>query len=125
LAQDTDAHDPPSPHPAQLNSSARQFHTIFAAHSDPATLRGGACWVDVRDLARAHVLSLLKAEAGGERFIVSAGAYVWQEWCTFRFIRPDPDSTSRTSGNEGAGGRKFGIMASASTAFPAGPAAIA
>ncbi|KAJ7357033.1 histone deacetylase complex, catalytic component RPD3 [Mycena albidolilacea] len=33
----------------------------------------------------------------------------------------DPDSTSRTSGNEGAGGRKFGIMASASTAFPAGP----
>ncbi|KAF7339941.1 Histone deacetylase [Mycena venus] len=33
----------------------------------------------------------------------------------------DPDSTSRTSGNEAAGGRKFGIMASASTAFPAGP----
>ncbi|KAF8213414.1 histone deacetylase complex, catalytic component RPD3 [Mycena galopus ATCC 62051] len=33
----------------------------------------------------------------------------------------DPDSTTRTSGNEAAGGRKFGIMASASTAFPAGP----
>ncbi|KAJ7785969.1 histone deacetylase complex, catalytic component RPD3 [Mycena metata] len=33
----------------------------------------------------------------------------------------DPDSTSRVSGNEGAGGRKFGIMASAPTAFGAGP----
>ncbi|KAJ7666442.1 histone deacetylase Hda1 [Mycena rosella] len=33
----------------------------------------------------------------------------------------DPDSTSRSSGNEGAGGRKFGIMASAPTAFGAGP----
>ncbi|KAJ7275370.1 histone deacetylase complex, catalytic component RPD3 [Mycena haematopus] len=33
----------------------------------------------------------------------------------------DSDSTTRSSGNEAAGGRKFGIMASASTAFPAGP----
>ncbi|KAJ7130041.1 histone deacetylase complex, catalytic component RPD3 [Mycena crocata] len=33
----------------------------------------------------------------------------------------DPDSTSRSSGNEGAGGRKFGIMASAPTALGAGP----
>lgn len=33
----------------------------------------------------------------------------------------DPDSTSRSSGNEGAGGRKFGIMASASAASGAGP----
>ncbi|KAJ7869111.1 D-lactaldehyde dehydrogenase [Mycena olivaceomarginata] len=70
----------PVPTPARLNTSARQFHTIFAAPADAATLRGGACWVDVRDLARAHVLALLKAEAGGERIIVSAGAYVWQEW---------------------------------------------
>ncbi|KAJ7139800.1 histone deacetylase complex, catalytic component RPD3 [Mycena epipterygia] len=33
----------------------------------------------------------------------------------------DADSTSRSSGNEGAGGRKFGIMASAATALGAGP----
>ncbi|KAK7064506.1 histone deacetylase complex, catalytic component RPD3 [Favolaschia claudopus] len=36
-------------------------------------------------------------------------------------LHRDPDSTSRSSGNEAAAGRKFGIMASASTAFPAGP----
>ena len=30
-------------------------------------------WVDVRDVALAHVLSLEKAAAGGERIIVSAG----------------------------------------------------
>lgn len=34
---------------------------------------GGTCWVDVRDVALAHVLMLEKEEAGGERFIVSAG----------------------------------------------------
>ncbi|RXW23027.1 hypothetical protein EST38_g2830 [Candolleomyces aberdarensis] len=37
-------------------------------------------WVDVRDLADAHVLALEKVEAGGERIIVTQGAYVWQEW---------------------------------------------
>lgn len=33
----------------------------------------GTCWIDVRDLANAHVLSLEKEAAGGERIIVSAG----------------------------------------------------
>jgi nucleoside-diphosphate-sugar epimerase len=33
----------------------------------------GTCWIDVRDLANAHVISLEKEAAGGERIIVSAG----------------------------------------------------
>lgn len=37
-------------------------------------------YVDVRDLALAHVLALQKPEAGGERIIVSAGPYKWQDW---------------------------------------------
>ncbi|KAJ7451415.1 hypothetical protein FB451DRAFT_1409915 [Mycena latifolia] len=36
-------------------------------------------WVDVRDLARAHVLVPVKAADGGERIIVSAGSFVWQD----------------------------------------------
>ena len=33
-------------------------------------------WVDVRDVALAHVLALEKPDAGGERIIVTAGAPV-------------------------------------------------
>lgn len=39
-----------------------------------------ALWVDVRDIARAHVLALLKPEAGGNRFIITAGPYKWQDF---------------------------------------------
>ena len=31
-------------------------------------------WIDVRDAAVGHVLALEKADAGGERIIISAGA---------------------------------------------------
>ena len=38
------------------------------------------CWIDVRDLAEAHVLAIKKQEAGGERIIVSAGPFKWQDF---------------------------------------------
>ncbi|KAJ6535745.1 hypothetical protein B0H19DRAFT_963478 [Mycena capillaripes] len=66
--------------PDALNTSARQFFSMLTEPSSPATLHSGSCWVDVRDLGRAHVLALLSASAGGERIIVSAGPYVWQDW---------------------------------------------
>ncbi|KAJ7657253.1 hypothetical protein DFH06DRAFT_1197770 [Mycena polygramma] len=69
-----------TPTPEALNTSARQFYTILTEPSSPATLNSGSCWVDVRDLGRAHVLALLNGPAGGERIIVSAGPYVWQDW---------------------------------------------
>lgn len=37
-------------------------------------------WVDVRDLAEAHTLSLQREAAGGERIIVSGGPWKWQDW---------------------------------------------
>ncbi|KAF8583139.1 NAD(P)-binding protein [Ramaria rubella] len=40
---------------------------------------GSAHYVDVRDLADAHVKALEKEEAGNERFIVSAGVFTWQD----------------------------------------------
>ena len=36
----------------------------------------GAGWIDVRDVALAHVLAAQKEGAGGERVIVSTGALV-------------------------------------------------
>jgi len=40
----------------------------------------GNCWVDVRDSANAHTVALVKEEAGGERIIVSAGTFQWEDW---------------------------------------------
>jgi len=37
-------------------------------------------WVDVRDIAMAHALALEKEDAGGQRVIISAGSFIWQEW---------------------------------------------
>jgi len=64
--------------PSSLNTSASFFYNHVALpNSGGATneflASTGTCWIDVRDLANAHVLSLEKEAAGGERIIVSAG----------------------------------------------------
>ncbi|KAI0746594.1 NAD-P-binding protein [Daedaleopsis nitida] len=68
--------------PEHLNESVRDWwYNIVEGKLDDATrANGGAMFVDVRDIARAHVLALLKPEAGGHRFIISAGPYKWQDF---------------------------------------------
>lgn len=59
------------------------YGTVIAAgekDKDQLGEKNGYAWVDVRDVAEAHVRSLEKGEAGGERIIVSSGSYIWQEW---------------------------------------------
>jgi hypothetical protein len=61
--------------PTNLNVSVKH---IYDALVDPSPkseefLYSSSAWVDVRDLALAHVLALQKKDAGGERIIVSAG----------------------------------------------------
>ncbi|OCH88518.1 NAD-P-binding protein [Obba rivulosa] len=68
--------------PEKLNSSMLEwFHTVIKGGKDKAALSSlGSCWIDVRDLAEAHVRVLKVPEAGGERIIVSAGPFKWQDW---------------------------------------------
>jgi len=65
-----------------LNTSLHWWYsTVLTPEPKPETkLAESASWVDVRDIALAHVLALEKAEAGGERIIISEGSCVWQEW---------------------------------------------
>ncbi|KAJ7797018.1 hypothetical protein B0H14DRAFT_3114401 [Mycena olivaceomarginata] len=84
--------------PEALNLSTREFYKIFAQPSTPATLQAGNCWVDVRDLASAQVLALVTTSAGGERIIISAGPWVWQDW-----LDAAPDSSKYQKGIAGAG----------------------
>ena len=39
-----------------------------------------ALYVDVRDIAQAHTQAIQTPAAGGERFIISAGPYKWQDF---------------------------------------------
>ncbi|CAK5277838.1 unnamed protein product [Mycena citricolor] len=63
--------------PADLNTSSK---SMYNGLTNPAALVGGAPYVDVRDIARAHVLALEREAAGGERIIVCADKnYTWQD----------------------------------------------
>ncbi|KAG6901798.1 hypothetical protein C0995_007824 [Termitomyces sp. Mi166 len=64
-----------------LNTSARQWYNAVLVNQDEAFFKiQGSSYIDVRDVAEAHTLALEKEAAGGERIIISAGTYVWQDW---------------------------------------------
>ncbi|KAF7337332.1 D-lactaldehyde dehydrogenase [Mycena sanguinolenta] len=81
--------------PEALNTSARSMYRAF---TEPEASSGGGCWIDVRDLALAHVRALEKEEAGGERIIIAAGAFAWQHW-----LDAAPPSSKYQKGTRGAG----------------------
>ncbi|RDX45050.1 NAD(P)-binding protein [Lentinus brumalis] len=55
-------------------------HIVKGDLTGEALTRNGYSYVDVRDLARAHVLALIVPEAGGERFLICAGSCVMQQF---------------------------------------------
>ncbi|CAK5277912.1 unnamed protein product [Mycena citricolor] len=63
--------------PADLNTS---LQLMYNGLTNPAALVDGAPYVDVRDIALAHVRALEREAAGGERIIVCADKnYTWQD----------------------------------------------
>ncbi|KAG1731354.1 uncharacterized protein EDB91DRAFT_1154692 [Suillus paluster] len=96
---------------SSLNTSAMLFYNHVAhPNSSGATneflASTGTCWTDVRDLAGAHVLSLEKEAAGGERIIISAGNWKWQDFIdAANAISPPPKLATGglPKGNPGAG----------------------
>ncbi|KAJ7596322.1 D-lactaldehyde dehydrogenase [Mycena floridula] len=92
--------------PSALNLSTNLwYNTIVLGNcSDEQLMYNGICWIDVRDLALAHVLALEKPDAGGERFIMATGVSSWQDWFdTANSISPSPiPSHSIKKGNPGS-----------------------
>ncbi|KAI0777496.1 NAD(P)-binding protein [Trametes elegans] len=68
--------------PENLNESANDwyFSVLKGKRDNEALVNIGSSYVDVRDLALAHVVALTKPEAAGERIIVSAGPWKWQDF---------------------------------------------
>ena len=72
--------------PESLPASPSSFwsHVVSEAPKTKEQLGApGPAWVDVRDLAEAHVLALEKEQAGGKRFIVSAASFVFQDFSEY------------------------------------------
>ncbi|KAF8989796.1 D-lactaldehyde dehydrogenase [Cyathus striatus] len=73
----------PSPSSMGNSSYGYWYNIVVGNPTDPRkdeTLEEVHGWVDVRDLADAHVTALEKGDAGGERITVAAGRASWQEW---------------------------------------------
>ncbi|CDO69083.1 hypothetical protein BN946_scf184992.g32 [Trametes cinnabarina] len=68
--------------PENLNESARQwyFNVVKGKLDNDALVNDGSSYVDVRDLALAHTLAIQKPPVAGERIIVSASTYKWQDF---------------------------------------------
>lgn len=97
--------------PTSLNFSARLFydHVADPAKSDEVAKQSlnntVHTWIDVRDLGEAHRRALATPEAGGERIIVSAGPWSWQNFIdTANSLDPPPKlSKPLPKGNPGVG----------------------
>jgi len=70
------------PDPDSLNTSAKLFYdyVVKGTHTAEQLASVQMSWVDVRDLALAHVRAVEVEEAGGHRFILTSGSVVWQDW---------------------------------------------
>lgn len=97
--------------PDALNTSAATFYNYVAdgakanAAGNEFLANTGTCWIDVRDLAEAHALALEKQAAGGERIIIDAGLWKWQDFIdAANDLNPPPKlKTTLPVGVRGAG----------------------
>ncbi|KAE8415029.1 hypothetical protein BDV36DRAFT_311279 [Aspergillus pseudocaelatus] len=67
---------------SQLNITSADVYWLMspdAKPSDPIPDNGFWSWVDVRDVAQAHLRAYEISEAGGERFFICAGNYSYQQ----------------------------------------------
>lgn len=67
--------------PSELNESSARIYNLFINSSASAELPPNALhlYVDVRDVAKAHVESALRPEAGNTRFLLTAGGVSSQQ----------------------------------------------
>ncbi|KAH8114298.1 hypothetical protein DFH11DRAFT_1508933, partial [Phellopilus nigrolimitatus] len=70
--------------PAALNSSVALFYeAILMQKKTPEELaKVQVLWVNVHDVSLGHVRALEVPAAGGQRFILTASVFIWQDWCT-------------------------------------------
>jgi nucleoside-diphosphate-sugar epimerase len=94
--------------PENLNTSLLAwYNNVVLGKSLETSATDGSCWIDVRDLAEAHVRAIQVDVAGGERIIVSDGTW---EWCTHLVMSLSfHDVKAPLFGKTGVCGRRFSM----------------
>ncbi|KAG9085793.1 methylglyoxal reductase (NADPH-dependent) gre2, partial [Ceratobasidium sp. 370] len=93
----------------QLNHSSMGFYSIFSGKSKKLTPAPAHMWVDVRDVAKAHLAAIEKTEAGNQRFFVSEGTFnigqlsdfIWANYPERARAKGIPKSTPEDRGPPG------------------------
>ncbi|KAF8342433.1 D-lactaldehyde dehydrogenase [Amanita rubescens] len=100
----------PCSSPSELNTSVKGWFDAVATPNSAGQFNeqlatGGGSYVDVRDLVAALIKSQSVPEASGERIIVNAGAFHWQDWIDVANSLSPPAAPGKTLpvGNPGAG----------------------
>ncbi|KAF5363173.1 hypothetical protein D9758_008392 [Tetrapyrgos nigripes] len=100
--------------PSALGTSAADWYATVVEGTKDANAPGpglaGTEWVDVRDVAKAHVRALQRKEAADQRIIVSAGPWKWQEWLdTANSLKPSPipSHPNLPKGKPGSSDKKY------------------
>lgn len=87
-----------------INTSVALLFDYFSNPSSP--IRPPAptqAYVDVRDVAKAHIAALLKPEASGKRFVTAANVYTWQQVVDILNERYPERKSKSDRGGEGTG----------------------
>ncbi|KAG8843534.1 methylglyoxal reductase (NADPH-dependent) gre2 [Tulasnella sp. 330] len=99
-----------------LNTSIAGFHAhTLPGKTEQQLLIPSGNWVDVRDVALVHVLSLSNKDAAGERFITSSGPFTYQD-ALDALHRADISLTDVPKGTPGKGKDVPGIIYSSAKA---------
>ncbi|KAG8876481.1 methylglyoxal reductase (NADPH-dependent) gre2 [Tulasnella sp. 331] len=99
-----------------LNTSIAGFHAhTLPGKTEQQLLIPSGNWVDVRDVALVHVLSLSNKDAAGERFITSSGPFTYQD-ALDALHRADISLTDVPKGTPGKGKDVLGIIYSSAKA---------
>ncbi|KAG8853840.1 methylglyoxal reductase (NADPH-dependent) gre2 [Tulasnella sp. 330] len=86
-----------------LNTSIADFRKYMQpGKTEEDLLAHSGCWVDVRDVALIHALSLSNEKAGGERFLTSSGSFTYQDVLD-AIHKVDPSLTDVPIGAPGKG----------------------
>jgi len=63
-----------------LNTSVNIFYKVLKGDKTDDELAAHAgCWIDVRDLAQAHMRAIQVEEAGGSRYVLSTSSFAFQD----------------------------------------------
>jgi len=96
----------------KLNTSSKDIYRLINDSEKAVPATGLPAYVDVRDLARAHVLAFTTPAAANQRYLVCGGPFTYQKFCDI--IRAN-FPTLYESTPEGEAGAPFPPMFTLST----------